>query len=325
MDWVVLVTSEVLRGRLSSLRKDSLSFDSDQLGELTLDWADVASLQSSRGLIFVDDQLREQIGPGLVTPETVAVRGPSGVVRFPRSRLLSIVPHDEDELGHWGLRANIGATVRRGNSDTIDLSGALQLRRQDSLTRLLLDSNAAYGEVSGERTVQQTAAAATFDVYLSRSFYLRPVFATTQTDHFKNVSFRGTAGAGGGWTLLDRAQITCDLDVGAGYQYTNYESAPVGTNDPDDAAVVLLGTRLETEFYPGLELDVVWRSFVAVTDLDQTYHQGSAALAVDAHDAVEAKLTVFYDRVEGPVPDEDGVRPKKDDVRVVASVGVDLW
>jgi len=324
-DSVTLVSNEVLRGKLGSLRKDSLSFDSDELGELELDWADVTVVRSSRRLVFVDDQLREQIGPAVVNGDVATVRTSTGIVSVPRASLISIVPHDEGELGHWGLRADLGATIRKGNSDTLDLSGAMKLRRQDSLTRLLIEANAAHGEVNGEATVQQTSSALNFDVYLSRAFYVRPLFASAQTDRFKNVQFRGTVGAGGGWTILNTAPISLDLDLGAGYQSTNYESAPAGLEDPNEAGIALLGTRIETELVSGVELDLLWRSFLAVTDMAQTYHEGSVALSVDAHDAVELKVALYYDRVEEPVPDDNGVVPKRNDMRLVASLGVDLW
>lgn len=50
---------------------------------------------------------------------------------------------------------------------TFDWADVVSVRRQDSLTRFLLDSNAAYGEVSGAPTVQPTSTTGTLDVYLA--------------------------------------------------------------------------------------------------------------------------------------------------------------
>jgi hypothetical protein len=247
------------------------------------------------------------------------------VVSAPRSQLLSIVPYDRSELDRWSLKVNLGATLRQGNSDTVDLSGALKVRRQDSLTRFLLDSNAAYGEVSGAPTVQQTSTAGTLDVYLAQSFYLRPLLATAQTDRFKNIEFRGSLGAGAGWTVIDTRAISWDLNATGGYQYTNYESAPIGVEDQSRDGIAALGTRLDTQFWPGVELDLNWQSYLALTNLDRTYHEGSATASVDANDIIELRLALYYDRVEQPVPDVNGSVPKQDDYRLVAELGLDLW
>jgi putative salt-induced outer membrane protein YdiY len=324
-DWLVLVSEEVLKGKLVSLRQKSLVFQSDKLGERTFAWADVASVRSPRELVYVDEALREMVGPGLVSEARLLVRTPGGVLSVPRDQLLSIVPHDEDELERWSLRVNLGATLRQGNSDTVDLSGALKVRRQDSLTRFLLDSNAAYGEVNGAATVQQTSTTGTLDIYLAQSFYLRPLLGTAQTDRFKNIAFRGTLAAGAGFTLLDTAAISLDLNTAGGYQYTNYESAPAGLEDEGRDGIAMLGARLETAPWPGVELDCNWQSYLAVTNLDRTYHEGSATASVDANDLIELRLAFYYDRVEQPVPDANGTVPKQDDYRLVAELGLDLW
>ena len=199
------------------------------------------------------------------------------------------------------------------------------MRRQDSLTRFLLDSNAAYGEVSGTPNVEQTSTTGTFDVYLAQSFYLRPLLAAAQTDRFKNVEFRGTVAAGAGWTVLDTAKISWDLNAAGGYQYTNYESAPIGLEDQSKDGIAMLGTRLETQFWPGVGFDLSWQSYLAVTNLDRTYHEGSAVASVDASELIELRLALYYDRVEQPVPDESGSVPKQDDYRLAAELGLDLW
>ncbi|HWO11346.1 MAG TPA: DUF481 domain-containing protein, partial [Polyangiaceae bacterium] len=121
------------------------------------------------------------------------------------------------------------------------------------------------------------------------------------------------------------SRLAWDLDLGGGYQYTNYDSAPPGAEDTSKEGIVQLGTRFETEPWPGVDLDVSWRSFIAVTDLERTYHQGSLSLAVEPHDIFEVKLAVFYDRTEQPVSDEDGLVPDKNDLRLVGGLGVDLW
>ena len=321
----MLVSEEVLKGKLVSLRQKSLIFHSNTLGERTFDWAAVASVRSPRELVYVDEALRETVGPGLVSKDSVSVRTPDGVISLPREQLLSIVPYDRSELDRWSLKAHLGATLRQGNSNTVDLAGALKVRRQDSLTRFLLDSNAAYGKVNGAPTVEQTSTVGTFDIYLAQSFYLRPLLATAQADRFKNLEFRGTLAAGAGFTVLDTPALSWDLNAAGGYQYTNYESAPVGFEDQSRDAIAALGTRLETEIWPGVEFDLNWQSYVALTNLDRTYHEGSATTSVDVNDFLEFRLAFYYDRVEQPVPDANGTVPKQNDVRLVAELGLDLW
>ena len=87
----------------------------------------------------------------------------------------------------------------------------------------------------------------------------------------------------------------------------------------------MVGTRLETAPWPGVEFDLNWQSYLAVTNLDRTYHEGSATASVDANDMIEFRFAFYFDRVEQPVPDATGVVPAQDDYRLVAELGLDLW
>jgi hypothetical protein len=53
-------------------------------------------------------------------------------------------------------------------------------------------------------------------------------------------------------------------------QYTNYESASVGFEDQSQDGIAMLGTRLETQLWSGVEFDLSWQSYLALTNLDRT-------------------------------------------------------
>ena len=62
-EWIRLTSGEWLKGEFTSLRRDSVEFDSDELDELTLDWEDVAEVITTRPFTVVKADRSVWSGP----------------------------------------------------------------------------------------------------------------------------------------------------------------------------------------------------------------------------------------------------------------------
>jgi hypothetical protein len=323
-DWIRFDSGEWLGGDLKEMRDRRVTFDSDKMDLFTEDWEDVVEFRSSRQYLYVNTELESFEGPGLVTQDEVSVRTTSGIKTFPRSRLLSIVATSSREIDRWSLKLTLAATARAGNSDTVDFNNFLQIRRQDRLTRGTLESTANLGNVNGQRTVQNWNGTVKEDVFFHRYFYFTPVFGSGQHNYFQNLRFRGALGGGGGVHAVDKSWLSVDFDALFAYQYTEYMSAlPMQTLSFDDA-VVGLGTSIEWDITDDIDLDLDWRSFLVVTEMGRTYHNGSARFSLEITDIFDFDLTGALYRIEEPVADENGVVPVSNDWTFTAGIGIEL-
>lgn len=323
-DWVRFDSGEWVGGDLKEMRDKRISFDSDKMDLLTEDWDDVTEFRSARRYTYVTTELEHFEGPALIQGDTVLIRTDSEIRSFPRKSLLSIVANSDREIDRWSMKLSLAATGRAGNTESIDLNNYLLVRRQDRLTRGTIESTTNLGNVNGQRTVQNWIGTIKGDLFFHRYFYLTPVFASGQHNYFQNLSFRGALGAGAGAHAIDMSWLTVDFDLLGGYQYTENLSVPAATEKAFDDALVGLGTSIEWDITGDLDLDVQWRSYLVVTEMGRTYHNGIARFSMEITDIFDFDLSAALTRIEEPAADEDGNVPGSNDWTFTAGIGLEL-
>lgn len=323
-DWMRFDSGEWVGGDLQEMRDRRVTFDSDKLGVSTQDWDDVHEFRSARQYIYVDSELKPHEGPGLVTQEIVMVRETAGVISFPRSQLISVVSSSSREIDRWSLKLSAAATARAGNTESIDFTQYLMLRRQDHITRATLESVANLGNVNGTRTVQNWNGSFKADVFVHPNFYVTPAFAGGQHNYFQNLLFRGTAGGGVGVHALDLSWLTWDMDTLGAYQYTEYLSVTPPAEIAADDAVLSFGTTVQWDITGDIEFDVDWRTYLVVTELGRTYHNGTARFSMEMTEILDFDLTAMLNRIEDPEADENGDIPRSNDWTFTAGIGLEL-
>ena len=124
-DWIRLPSDEWLKGKILSMYDGKLEFDSDELGVHTFDFADIKELRSSRVLQVGLADKAPVTGRLVVADGTAKVIADAGETAFARSEILTIVVGARREIDYWSGYANLGGTIRSGNSDQIDYTGRL--------------------------------------------------------------------------------------------------------------------------------------------------------------------------------------------------------
>ena len=102
-DWVQLDTGEWLKGNLESLRDRKVTFDSDELGSVELDFSDIVRFQLPRGHSY---RLKSRVvhrGAAEMRNGVVRVRTPTGIAEFHRDEILGVVQGTGRELDRWSI------------------------------------------------------------------------------------------------------------------------------------------------------------------------------------------------------------------------------
>jgi hypothetical protein len=323
VDWVQVDSGEWVRGELKRVHDEKLSFDSDEFGDVTLDWGDVASLIPARVVTCRLPGRRLVTGTLEMRNGVVRIDTGTEVVEVRRQDVVGILPGTGEELGFWSGSASLGLSARAGNTEQMDLTMRAEVRRQTPLTRFKTSYTGEISTVDKDTTANSHRVPATFDVFLTRRFFVTVPGFEYYTDEFQNIQSRFTAGLGLGYEIVDKSWVEWEVGTGAAYQYTAFESVETGDSIAHDAALVA-STEFDFDLPRGLEWDNMYKLQLVVTDLDKTNHHAESTISLDVWGPLELDVTFMFDRVEKPVPDAGGDVPKSNDYRFTVGLSIEL-
>ena len=122
-DWVQLTSGEWLEGEFLRMYRNEVTFDSDELDELTLDWEDVAIVRTARPMALLLRGEGTLDGRLEVDGDSVQVSG-DVEVSIPRARVVSITNGSQKEIDHWVLGTELDVEV----TGSIDFSSGYRLQ-----------------------------------------------------------------------------------------------------------------------------------------------------------------------------------------------------
>jgi putative salt-induced outer membrane protein YdiY len=309
-----------LRGEIEVLRRDSLEFDSEELDTLNLDWEDVAEVRTTRLMTLCLSEGRVVPGSLTVKGDRVAIRADE-VLFFDREELLSIIPGIPSEKNYRSGKITLGTTVRRGNTEQTDSTADLRVLRRTPSSRIELKYHGLLSSVRDTEIANSQRLDGRWDRYVSRRFYVSPLFFEASQDQFQNIDVRLTPGAGVGYTLADTGAFEWEVDAGLGYQYVRHDSVEAGEEPEQSSAALLLGTALSADLTKRTEVLFEYRSQLAFSgDIGDSSHL-STTLSVDVVGDLDLDVTFIWDHNSKPATNVDGETPKPDGLRLEVGFG----
>ncbi len=255
-DVLLFLDGEKLTGHFVKAAGSSLTFKSDVLGEITVDWSKVKELQSSakvavlpknaklrqradassipHGTLSMQDQQVRLGGAPEATGQSIPVAD-AGLI-IDQAAFQNALSHEPGILEAWKGTITIGAAVVNATQDSESFTGAVSLVRAiptenwlESANRTSLNLIAAYGEVSEPAT--PTIKTAIFHGDLERDEYFRRrlyVFGQGALDHnfSQGLDLQQTYSGGIGWTLIQRDNETLDLKTSVSFIRQQFSGAP---------------------------------------------------------------------------------------------------
>jgi hypothetical protein len=324
-DWVLVESHEWLKGSVKAMREGDITFGSSQFGDLVFPWGKIKVLRTAGEYVLVDKGNDTHRGKVMLRDGKLVLTAEDGAeTALEQGQILSVVGLSKREIENWDFAAMFGATLRQGNTESVDYSAYLRLRREDAFNRARLQYDGAFGEVAGVVNTNKHRGQANWDLFVSPVFYLTPLIGDIQFDEFQNLDVRWTAGAGAGAHVYNKSGIKLDLELAGGYTQTNYISVEAGAPDRRDDGLVRPRAYFDWKITGDIEWELDWATSIVANDVQYTFHHGETRFSVDLTDVFSLMYSVIYDRQETPVTDVDGNTPVRDDVAMALSVGVDL-
>ncbi|HEY5657359.1 MAG TPA: DUF481 domain-containing protein, partial [Myxococcota bacterium] len=164
---------------------------------------------------------------------------------------------------------------------------------------------------------------ASFDVYVSRRFFVTAPSFTWYRDKFQNTQQQITSGIGLGYDVIKRKKIDWEIGLGAAHQYTEFISVSQDSGAAQDAAATF-SSGLDLEITKDLDWDTDYKLVLVITDLGLTSHHLLSTLSFDIWGPLDLDVSFTWDRVEQPVARDDGSVPESDDYRLSVGIGIDF-
>ena len=253
-DVLLFTDGERLTGHFVKSSGASLTFKSDALGEITVDWSKVKELQSSAKVAVIPKgvRLRKREDASTVAQGTLSVQDQQVHLTGDQPRTIPVADSGqivdqagfEKALSHqpgffqdWKGTITIGAAVVNATQDSESFTGAVAVVRAiptenwlEPRNRTSLNLNAAYGEVTQPST--PTIKTSIFHGDAERDEYFSPrlyVFGQGAFDHnySQGLDLQQTYSGGIGLTIFQRANETLDIKTSVSYIREQLTVSPI--------------------------------------------------------------------------------------------------
>jgi hypothetical protein len=323
-DWVQLDSGEWLKGEIKQMYDGKLYFDSDEFGDVSADWSDVASLIPSGPVRLRLPNRRVVVGDFEMHDKVITVDTGAGIVHTTSAEVTGLEVGEQTELNYWSAGASVGLAARAGNNKQFDLSLRANVKRQTTLTRGTVSYTGAISSAQGQSTDNNHRVPAALDFFVTDRFFVTAPSFEFYTDKFQNIDARFTVGAGVGYDLYSNGWADIEVAGGMAYQNTSFISViPPNSKTANDAAATFR-INIDFDLPRGIEWDNLYALQLTVTDFDKTSHHMESVLSFDIWGPLELEASFIFDRIEKPVETAPGIRPNSNDYRLTLGLAIDL-
>lgn len=315
-DWVKLVSGEWLKGEIASLSRDTLEFESDELGDFKLDWEKVVEVVTNTPYTLHLADRSTTVGVPYVNGKRVTLRTPVGDQAFNREAVMGFIRGKPTEANYWSGHLRLGATLQAGNVDSWDTSFAFGLERRTADSRVAASLDWVKGTVEQTETVDNQTVKASYDIYLTPRVYLTPIGIELFRDSIQNIGLRAAPYAGVGYYLVDEPDTEWEITGGLGYRYTEFDSVALGVDDSTETGTGVIESTYHKDITKDVEIDLTYGAEIGLRDSNDTNQHASLLLTFDFVWDLDFTLNLIWKRIGLPEADENGVTPENDDLRV---------
>jgi putative salt-induced outer membrane protein YdiY len=215
----------------------------------------------------------------------------------------------EPKKPKWETTASLGATVTRGNSDTVLLNANVISQKKWEKHEVSLGLDGYYGKNDSVKNVESGRAFGQYNRVFDKLYaYLR---AEVLHDAVADIEFRFMVSPGVGYYFIKNDNTRLCVEVGPGYVYEKLGSGE------DSYMTLRVAERFEQKLSKTAKL---WQSLEWLPQVDRfSNYLLIAELGVQANITETVSLTA---KVQDTYDNEPAPGRKQNDLKLVAGVGV---
>ena len=323
-DWIRTKSGEWFKGEIKALYKDSLEFDSEEIGIYVFDLEDIANIKSYNVMSINIEDIAIIDGIIRLKDENIEIIQGDKSFKFKRSQIVSFAPDAEHETDYWSGKITLSLDRRVGNRDQFDYTTQANLKRRTSKTRLVLDYIGRIAKVNSVEITNDHRINEKFDIYLSRNFFWTPFFSEYYTDEYQNIKSQFTGGVGIGYTVIDTKMIDWDISGGPAAMYTEYGTVQAPNEKIVSSPALELSTDLEIELSKIVDFKYNYKLSLTDTKSGKYTHHMVATFENELTSWLDFDITGIWDHIDKPEKQSDGIVPDKNDFQFLLGLGVEF-
>jgi putative salt-induced outer membrane protein YdiY len=243
---------------------------------------------------------------------------------FQKSQVLSITVGSPKEINYWDFSLSLGANYRTGNTDQTEMTSKALARRRTVKNRIIFDWFATYNVTDDVTASDNQRLSGTWDLFISKHFFITPVFAEWYRDPFQNIARRYTLAVAAGYDIMDTSKIDWQISGGPGYTRTEFDDVAQGDPVDDGAAAFIFGTTYDHEISRKIDFLFDYRATITNDTSGKYLHHLLTSLEFELTNVLDFDITWVWDRIQEPRANSDETVPEQDDFRLSFMLGLDF-
>jgi len=235
-DRVVLSNGDTISGAIVKKDGAKLTIKSEFLGEVSMPWSAVKSVQSDAELVVVLPGGETVKGKLSTSGDALQVAVPTGAKSAPLTAVTAVrdaaEQHAWERLQHPGLlelwtgNFDIGLALTRGNARAETLTTAFTASRITTKDKVTTYFNQIYGNARINGVSSDVASAVrggwSYNRQIAPRFFI-DTLNDYEHDRFQNLDLRFVGGGGFGWNAVKRESLHFDVSAGIDYDRDNFD------------------------------------------------------------------------------------------------------
>jgi len=320
-DWLWLKSGEFLIGNIEDLYDDKLAFDSDDLGDLKISWSDISRINSRQ--LFTVRTINGDIITGTIALEDgVLIVSNNRQHKVVQDDLMTLISGLETGGNIWQGKITFGANLSSGNTNKLEYNTNAELSRHTTTSRIKSSYTAIIGETNNVQTDENHRFLMTYDVYNDKDLFFRPLDLSFYRDPLQNINSRINIGMGIGYQFIDDGDQELEMNLGPSYLYTKYEYADEQLNNNDSSLAVSLTVDYDREIHDQIDLELSYKVTATEYELGGYLQNAKMNFDIELTDVLDFDISFFWDRVNNPQLNIEGLQLEKNDFRIAFGLGV---
>jgi putative salt-induced outer membrane protein YdiY len=330
-DWIQLTSGEWLKGDFKVMYDGVVEFDSDELDLQEFDLDDVKQLRTrDPQTVRIEAGWRSMAEENTDRGRLVLNEGKMLLIdgeeerTYSRREIVAIAAGVQRERDFWSGSVSLGITARGGNTETVDSTAMINVKRRKASNRFIADYIGNFSEAGGTETANNHRLTGTYDWFLTTRLFWRIAGASYYRDPFSNIDNQYSIGTAIGYDFVRGPRVEWDASAGAGYQQQEFVSVPVGEDDSVDTPFFIGSTVFDWEVTGAVDFLAEY-SFRVLNEVSGTYtHHALAKVSTEFIGDLDIDVSLIWDYIDNPQAKDDGSVPKQSDYQLVFGLAYDF-
>lgn len=237
-DSITLKNNDRITGKIKTISGGNVVVTTDYAGDLTIKIDAIRFVLTDEPVAvklkegtLLEGKLAESEGEQAVEEDTETVPFALSHVEKYAPNMAALNPPPPKERERWTGFAEAGATIRSGNTDTVNYTASAGAARKGPHNRLTLNFFSAYTETDGELVARRYYGETKWRKYVYKDKMYSYLSGSAENDDGRKLDYRFVAGTGVGYDFIRNDKRTLWAEGGVEYAWERW--APFTPREKD--------------------------------------------------------------------------------------------